>query len=180
MSNRTDLVLQALKEQRTGLIRALRYRLPVGLDADDIFQQTAERAVARAAELRDVEHVNAWLRRIFVRAAIDATRSPARREVPVGELPDEPDEGHAPTCGCSLTLLAGLPSTYAEILRRIDLEGTGVEEVAAALGITRSNVAVRLFRARRALRSRLEEHCGVTSSRECTRCVCAERGCCAT
>jgi hypothetical protein len=45
--------------------------------------------------------------------------------------------------------------------------------------VTTNNAMVRLHRARRALRSLLQEHCGTTSLRACLSCVCEERGCCA-
>jgi RNA polymerase sigma-70 factor (ECF subfamily) len=60
----------------------------------------------------------------------------------------------------------------------VDIDGTGLAEVAGTLDITTGNAAVRLHRARRALRGRLRDHCGVETMRQCLACVCNERGCC--
>lgn len=83
-------------------------------------------------------------------------------------------------CACSLALMKSLPESYADIIRRVDIEGAGLAEVAGILRIATGNAAVRLHRARRALRARLREHCGVESMRQCLSCICNERGCCST
>jgi RNA polymerase sigma-70 factor (ECF subfamily) len=52
--------------------------------------------------------------------------------------------------------LAQLPDHYATIIRLRDLEEKSTAETAEALGLTRVNVRVRLHRARKALRDRLQ------------------------
>jgi RNA polymerase sigma-70 factor (ECF subfamily) len=54
------------------------------------------------------------------------------------------------------TALDDLPSHYAEIIRLRDLEEQSTTEAAEALGITEVNARVRLHRARKALRDRLQ------------------------
>jgi RNA polymerase sigma-70 factor (ECF subfamily) len=53
-----------------------------------------------------------------------------------------------------------LKAEYADALREIDVGGMSVVAYAAARGITASNAAVRVFRARKALLARVEEQCG--------------------
>lgn len=62
-------------------------------------------------------------------------------------------------CMCLYKLLPTLKADYADVLWRADLIGESRESIAAGLGITESNLRVRLHRARQALRQRLEETC---------------------
>jgi RNA polymerase sigma-70 factor (ECF subfamily) len=102
------------------------------------------------------------------------------REIPTPELPDEasaePEVGES--CACSLAQLSALPAAYEDVLRRVDVDGSTLDEVASALNISKGNAAVRLHRARRALRDQLLKHCGVASARQCLSCACVDRGCC--
>jgi hypothetical protein len=50
--------------------------------------------------------------------------------------------------------------------------------VAGALGVSMANFYVRLHRARRALRARVEGHCGVSSIAPCLECTCNAQGHC--
>jgi RNA polymerase sigma-70 factor (ECF subfamily) len=158
----------------------LRRRFPA-LDAAEVYQRAALRALEHCEAVRDRDRVDAWVRRIVLNSALDALRERNRREIVTAEPPEVPvvstvDE----TCTCTLALLTSLPASYADILRRVDVEGTSVEEVASTLELGKGNVAVRLHRARRALRDRLREHCGVETIHQCLACVCDERGCCST
>lgn len=173
-------VAEALTRLRDDLERMSRRRFP-SLDAGDVYQRASLRALEGSAALRDPARVDGWVRRIVVRIALDLLR--ARRteiELSEGDEPEAPpvDEGGA--CACTLALLEGLPPSYQDILRRVDVEGAGLSEVAQALAISPGNAAVRLHRARRALRDHLRGHCGVETMRECLTCACHERGCCGT
>ena len=78
------------------------------------------------------------------------------------------------------TLIPTLKPEYAEILRRVDLEGAAVPSVAAELGISANNVTVRLHRARQALKKQLERCCGTCATHGCLDCTCdMQAGCCA-
>jgi RNA polymerase sigma-70 factor (ECF subfamily) len=89
-----------------------------------------------------------------------------------GDVPKDLD------CWCVLAQAACLKPEYAEILRRVDIDGLAVTIVAGELGLSSNNAMVRLHRARKALRARMAEHCGTTSARSCSDCGCEERGCC--
>lgn len=69
-------------------------------------------------------------------------------------------------------LIPTLKNEYAEILRRVEMEGRTVVEAAADLGITPGNAAVRLHRARQALRLRLQTTCGACTEHGCLDCSC--------
>ena len=177
-SDARGAVAEALERRRPDLVRMLARRLPADVDAGDVYQRAAVRALERCEEVRDVSRVDAWLRRVIVTTAADVLRGPGRREQPVAEVPEPNASVEGATCSCSLALLSQLAPSYAEALRLADVEGATLGEVAARLGLTKGNAAVRLHRARHALRERLREHCGTGSVRECLTCVCDERGCC--
>jgi RNA polymerase sigma-70 factor (ECF subfamily) len=174
------VVAEALTRLRGDLERLIRKRFPA-LDAGDVYQRAALRALEHFREVRDQGRVDAWLRRIVVTSALDVLREQKGREVILAEPPDLASPAVADeACACTLALIGTLPEPYADMLRRIDIEEADLDEVASALNIAKGNAAVRLHRARRALRGRLREHCGVESLRQCLTCVCNERGCCAT
>jgi RNA polymerase sigma-70 factor (ECF subfamily) len=75
-------------------------------------------------------------------------------------------------------MLRELRPSYAEGVRRVDFEGEDPRVVASALGVSMTNLYVRLHRARRALREGVEEHCGVSSVAPCLECTCHARGRC--
>lgn len=64
--------------------------------------------------------------------------------------------------------------SHAELLRRIDLSGESQAEVAADLGITLTNLGVRLLRARRALRAGIEHSCGPCADESGFDCRCSQ------
>jgi len=180
-SNVREVIAEALTRDRAKLEGIVRRRFP-DLDAADIVQRAAVRALERCDELRDVERVPAWLARIAVTSAIDVARGPARREISTENVPEvdvvQPTADE--TCACTIGLLEKLPAAYADMLRRVDVGDESLDDVAHALDIEKGNAAVRLHRARRALRDRLREHCGVENARACLTCTCSERGCCGT
>jgi hypothetical protein len=65
---------------------------------------------------------------------------------------------------------------YADLIEQVDVAGLSIEEVAAKSGITPNNAYVRLHRARKALRERLESACGkcATGGGRCGDCYCQE------
>lgn len=177
-SDAREVVAEALTRLRDDLERMCHRRFPA-LDAGDVYQRAALRALERCESVREHGRVDGWVRRIVVTSALDLLRERQGRV----DLPE--DEVEAPvaeeeTCSCTLGLMRLLPESYEDILRRVDVNGADLAKVAGSLRITTGNAAVRLHRARRALRGRLREHCGVETMRQCLTCVCNERGCCET
>jgi RNA polymerase sigma-70 factor (ECF subfamily) len=70
---------------------------------------------------------------------------------------------------------AGLKPDWATIVRRVDLEGTSVPEVARDEGIAPNAAVVRLHRARGALRDKLRVVCGACARHGCLDCGCRPR-----
>jgi len=78
-------------------------------------------------------------------------------------------------CECVLVALDGLKPEYADILRRVDVDGASVEIVARRARISAGNARVRLYRARRALRREVELTCRTCAVHGCFDCTCAPR-----
>lgn len=164
----------AIESERRRFVDFLRRR--VGDEAEDLFQHSLLRALERAGELSDPSLVKPWFWRLLRNSVTDHHRARVARDSRHAALraleEGTPDEETA-ACACALGLLSRLPPDYAEILRRVDLDDERVIDVARSLGITSDNAAVRLHRARAALRAKLSGCCAVQSLRACFSCDCA-------
>ncbi|MEM9730704.1 MAG: sigma-70 family RNA polymerase sigma factor [Myxococcota bacterium] len=174
-------VEDALRANRSRLAAFVRARVPAS-DVDDVLQIAAVRAIEGAASLNDTERVLPWLYRIHRNVAADETRRRARHDRWV-ESDDAAPEVAAPVadsmCRCSVAQAKRMRPSYAAVINLVDIRGASLAEAARQLGISANNVAVRLHRARKALRQSMLEHCGVTSLRDCADCRCVHEGCCA-
>jgi RNA polymerase sigma factor (sigma-70 family) len=178
----TDAISTAIRYaasvQRPQLLALIRRRGGATAEAEDILQIAIERALTRSAQLRDPDRAEAWVARILRNVLIDELRK--RREVNVSvddlELATNAPEGF--DCDCVLAQITELKPEYAELLRRVIIDGATITHVAVELGMTANNAMVRLHRARKALRAQLESHCGTTSASMCADCGCRERRCC--
>ncbi len=83
----------------------------------------------------------------------------------------EPDFERA-ICQCVNDLLPTLKEDYTDLLRRVDLQGASIAEVAVETGMTDNNTRVKLHRARTALRKQLELSCGSCAEHGCLDCDC--------
>ena len=161
-------VRRALAESRRHILNFLQRRLGSSEAAEDVLQEFMLRAIERSTQLRDVRSVRGWLSRILATTIVDHQRRSTRRrqreavmhpndiEALEIEADEELDEA---VCNCLYKLLPTLKPDYAEVIWRVDLLGEPRDRVAASLGLTLNNVAVRLHRGRQALKKRLEEMC---------------------
>jgi RNA polymerase sigma-70 factor (ECF subfamily) len=177
-----DMIQQLLGHESAFRV-FLRRRVGDETLAEDLLQQSIVRAVQSHHSVRNDESVVAWFYTIIRHTLIDYYRSKGadarRNEAFLQELTlsgddTEPplDEVKATVCTCLHRLLPKLRSNYAELIRRIDLEGESPTRVAEELKISPSNLTVRLHRARQALRASLEQSCGVCSTHGCLNCTC--------
>ncbi len=181
-----EAIVEAL-DLHTARLRAFVERRTSVQDVEDVLQAAAVRALEKANTLQDPSSALAWLYQIHRTTLADTGRRiTSRRKWEVDdaepcEASTEVSEGVIDQpCGCSAYQAGRLKASYAEILRLVDMEEYTIEEASRALGISSNNATVRLHRARAALRTKMMEHCGVSSASECADCRCAEDGCCAT
>lgn len=178
-----NLVTQALVRHRATLRSYVRVRTKASR-VDDVLQIAALRAIEAADSLHDSAKILPWLYRIHRNIIIDSARAQAREERMLSKFAgsqSEPSPVAADLtnrCDCSVHLSQSLTSNYADILKLVDLGESTIQEAALKLGITANNAMVRLHRARKALRKKLEKHCGVLNARDCADCRCIHDGCC--
>jgi RNA polymerase sigma-70 factor (sigma-E family) len=131
--------------------------------ADDLAQTAFVALHRRWHKIRDRAALDAYVRRTVVRAVIDESRRPWRRERFTGEVPEVADtSGGASDIGDAVatrsTLLAALakvpPRQRAVLVLRF-LEGLDVSGAAAALGCTEGTVKSQTARGLTALRTEL-------------------------
>ena len=79
-------------------------------------------------------------------------------------------------CQCLSGLLETLKPDYQVALRVIDLEEKSLNDLAKQAGITSGNAAVRVHRAREALRKRVHTACGSCAEHGCLDCHCKPKG----
>ena len=146
------------------------YRLALAItgnetDAADATQEAFLHAWRHVRELRDPDRFDAWLGRIVVNQARMVLRSRRRRlvrEIAVSDV--DTDTGRPPVPGVAMDdalelrgALARLPVDQRVLLALRHLEGRGMAEIAAILGIPEGTAKSRLFAARRALEAALAD-----------------------
>lgn len=171
-------VIAGLVDNHRRFLAFLQKRVGTRADAEDILQEAFVRGLPRAGEIRDEDRAVAWFYRLLRNAVVDHWRARAaldrRLDVLAREAteaaPDPELEGEI--CRCFESLLPTLKPEYSAILREVDLNGRRTVEVAAEQGVTPNAVMVKLHRARRALRGRLEQACRTCASHGCLDCTC--------
>ena len=129
-------------------------------DADDLVQDTLERAWAKAGLWQGVSDMRAWLFSIMHNLHVDGVRRPKLHTVTMDD--DTPEVPVAATQGERLAVLDLqaaldlLPVEQKEILLLVALEDMAYADVAQALGIPIGTVMSRLSRGRERLRGLME------------------------
>jgi RNA polymerase sigma factor (sigma-70 family) len=147
--------------------------------AEDILQEAFVKGLAKASEIREGDSASAWFYRVLRNAVIDHARRRAasgrRLDAFAAELEREPQppEAMQQVCQCVKRLADTLKPEYADAVRRIEVEGMSVKDFAASIGISSGNAAVRVFRAREALREQVVRSCGTCAEHGCLDCSCA-------
>ena len=146
--------------------------------AEDILQAAFARGLERGAGVQD-EKVVAWFYRVLRNSLIDhyRRRSTSARAMEAwgrefAENQSAPVELRDEICRCVSTLLETLKPDYRDALRIMDLEEGALSDLAHQAGISAENAAVRVHRARRALRRQVERSCGTCAEHGCLDCHC--------
>ncbi len=171
--------LSRLIESRRQFLSFIQGRVESAEAAEEILQAAFLKGIERGGSLRDEETVVAWFYRLLRNAIIDhyRRRNSARRaaEALVHELETHAAPGDSTKediCACVSALLETLKAEYQEALRTVDLEERSLGQLAAQAGITANNAAVRVHRAREALRKQVAVACGVCATHSCLDCDC--------
>jgi RNA polymerase sigma-70 factor (ECF subfamily) len=178
-----NAVIQQLVDSHRQFLSFLQKRVESREVAEDILQSAFVRSLEHASELRDDESAVAWFYRMLRNATIDYYRrrdSTQRayegwgKEFVLHETPDMIAKNEI--CQCVSTLAATLKPEYQEALRLVDLEDGSLNDLAGKTGLTSGNAAVRVHRAREALRKQVETACGTCAEHGCLDCHCKAMG----
>ncbi|HEX6212866.1 MAG TPA: sigma-70 family RNA polymerase sigma factor [Methylomirabilota bacterium] len=148
--------------------------------AEDILQEAFVRGIHRAAGIRDAESAPAWFYRVLRNAITDHFRRQAVEQKALATLASVPEPADPPpdaelmdvVCSCVASLVDTLKPEYARAIRRVELDGVSVKAFADEAGITSNNAAVRIHRAREALRRQVARSCGTCATHGCFDCTC--------
>lgn len=166
----SDAVHAVMVEIQQDLLRMLTRRLGNQEEAADVLHDFYVKVLTRMGDVKDTEKLRGWMRRVLETTLIDYYRAQGKKRRseaefkllgPESEGSETRDELDLAICMCLYKLLPTLKSEYAEVLWRADLMGENREEISAKLGLSESNLRVRLHRARQALKHRLKETCQV-------------------
>jgi RNA polymerase sigma-70 factor (ECF subfamily) len=168
-----------LLENHRAFLRYVERRVGDRALAEDVLQNAFANLVARPEQAPADEAIVPWFYRTLRNAAIDQfrRRGAADRalEAFVHELERhdlQSSELETEICACVSRLAATLKPEYAEALQAIEVAGTPVKAFAEQKGLSSSNAAVRVFRARQALKKRVAESCGTCADHGCLNCTC--------
>ena len=169
--------LQRLVLHRHEFLGFLQRRLGDRALAEDILQEAFTRSIDKLAQLEQEESAVAWFYRVLRNAVTDQQRRNGVAARKLDELSRELSEAaepetHAAVCQCVKALAATLKPEYAAALQAVEVEGVAVKDFAAASGITAGNAAVRVFRAREALKVQVKRCCGSCADDDCRDCNC--------
>jgi RNA polymerase sigma factor (sigma-70 family) len=120
---------------------------------DDVAQATMLKAYAALRNGRVPDHMKSWLFRIAHNTAIDLVVR--RRELPLADLPETASVDPEPFAGALVEALAMLPDRQRRVYLLREVHGLRIDETAAELGLTTSQVEQSLFVARNRLAEQL-------------------------
>jgi RNA polymerase sigma-70 factor (ECF subfamily) len=170
-----------LLENHRAFLAYLTRRLGDPVLAEDVLQDAFARVVARPDQAPDGEAVVPWFYRTLRNAAIDRFRRQGAanraleafaRELETVEAvtPDTRNE----VCRCITRLASSLKPEYADAIQSIEVQGLPVKAYAEQRGLSAGTAAVRVFRAREALKKRVTQSCGVCAEHGCMDCTCGQ------
>ena len=182
-SNESDssAPIGVLLENHRLFLRYLEGRVGDRMLAEDILQDAFAKVVAHPEQAPENDGVVPWFYRTLRNAAVDQFRRRGAAHRAYEAFARELEARDAPTpeleaeiCACVSRLAATLKPEYAEALQAIEVGGAPVKAFAEQKGLSSGNAAVRVFRAREALKKRVTESCGTCAEHGCTNCTCKQ------
>lgn len=175
--NKSEISPQALTElieSRSRLLNFLKGRIDSAEAAEDLLQNAFVKSLEKGGNIRDEESIVAWFYRVLRNSVIDHYRQAGRKKEELSGILADLDRSAAQTpepqneiCQCIHPLLQNLKPEYREALITIDLGESSLGDLAARAGITEGNAAVRIHRARDAMRKQVRMTCGVCRTSLC-------------
>jgi RNA polymerase sigma-70 factor (ECF subfamily) len=174
--------LDALLKNRERFTAFVRKHVHDPNDAEDIVQSAFARTVEKGESIRGDESIVAWFYRVLRNAIIDYYRRSdvrARGNEQYGKelerlQPVLDPSDRQELCQCLWPVMEDLKPEYREALKQVDLEEHSLAELAHSAAISENNATVRLHRARRALKKKVESTCGACATHGCLNCTCGK------
>lgn len=177
-----DDVAKRLVDNHRAFLAFLEKRVGSRATAEDILQEAFSKSLQRLSALRDGESAIPWFYRTLRNATVDYFRRRGVADRALAQFAEELETSEEPNesirdevCQCVSRLAETLKPEYATALRRVEIDGVSMTEFAAEAGITKGNAAVRVFRAREALRRQVAVSCGTCAEHGCVSCTCGTR-----
>jgi RNA polymerase sigma factor (sigma-70 family) len=175
-------VARVLVDNHRQFLAFLERRIGNRVLAEDILQDAFARGIERQSEIRNEESAVAWFYRMLRNAVVDHHRRQGAAHRALESFGNEVELHVEPEtdlrdaiCQCVTRLSNTLKPEYREALERIEVQGISVKDFAAEQGISASNAAVRVFRARDALRKQVTASCGTCAEHGCIQCTCESK-----
>ncbi len=172
-------VVETLVANHRAFLSFLERRVGDRAVAEDILQEAFARGLERIETLREGESVLAWFYRTLRNAVVDHHRRRGAASRALQKLASEMDNEREPdaelqtvVCQCVSQLLDTLKPEYGQALRRLEVDGLSMQQFAQETGVTANNAAVRVHRARQALRTQVALCCGTCADHGCLDCHC--------
>ena len=163
---------EALHEDFRPRVLAYLRRFVDPAEAEDLTQEVFFKVYQGLAGFREEARLSTWVFQIATHAALDRLKSAGHRAsaqaVPLeGRADILPGAVQAPSpiqddmCRCIRDMVDELPVPYRMVLVLADLKELRMREIAGILGLTSGAAKIRLHRARKMLRERMERGCRI-------------------
>ncbi len=185
MAKSPELLKETLEHEKERIFRIAWRMCGNPDDAEEVLQETALSALKNWDQFRGEAQIMTWIYRIASNTCLSRQRKQNAMAVEssslevLGELPHDSSVLHPTDWSLNpLTqalndelrtaldhAISRLPDLYRIVFLMRDIEGLSTEETSNALGISATNVKVRLHRARMYLRDQLESYVHQSKSR---------------
>lgn len=174
-----EAVIASLREGHREFLRFVSRRTQSIEDAEDVLQDFYLKAIRSVRTIKEPRALKGWLAQVLRRTLADYYRrasvrkaAPQRLEVTEGSAMLIDDDADRAVCGCLYRVLPAMPAEYSQLIWQVDLLGQPRNKIAKRLGISPNNLGVRLYRARRALRTALLRFCTTCPTHGFLNCAC--------
>ena len=179
--SRDEALARVLVAHRGRFVAFARPRVRDLATAEDLVQDTLVHVLSRLADVRNEDAIVAWFFRALRNKVVDHHRRLGTADRALAEWAREVEATSAEgipdvplVCACVSRVAASLKPEYREALHRVEVDGVRVKDLANPRGISGSHAAVRVFRAREALRRGVIATCGECAAGGCVDCTCQD------
>ena len=149
----SEYIKQIVEEHSLSMFRASYALCGNKADAEDAVQEAFLRLIEKDPTFKDDEHEKAWLLRVTINITKNMLKSSHRTNLQVNEDILYEKNQINEVIACVLTL----DERYRSVIHLYYYEGYSVDEISNMVGISKSNVQIRLMRGRTKLKESLEE-----------------------